>query len=65
MVYKYNEYTLYCKDVKLKHCDRLQTIYFFSKRQPKSGDPCDLPQGYIVELNKRTGLPLLKKPREC
>ena len=65
MVYTYNEWTLYCKDVKLKNCDRIQTIYFFSKRQPKSGTPCDLPQGYKVEFNKRTSLPYLKKLRKC
>ena len=38
---------LYCKDFKLKQCDRIQTIYFFSKRYLKSGTPCDLSQDYI------------------
>ena len=40
---------------------RNQTIYFFSKRKPKSGTPCELPSGYVVGVNKRTGLPYLKK----
>ena len=65
MVYKYKEWMLYCKDVKLKHCNKIQTIYFFSKRQPKSGIPCDLPNDYKIEVNQRTGLPYLKKPCEC
>ena len=65
MAYKYKEWTLYCKDIKLKYCNRTQTIYFFSKRQPKSGVPCDLPSGYEVKVNERTGLPFLKKPPEC
>ena len=60
MVYTYEGWTLYCKDVKLKG-GKIQTIYFFSKRRPKSGTPCNLPDGYKVEVNKRTGLPYLKK----
>jgi len=40
---------------------RMQTIYFFSKRTPKSGKPCDKPDNMIVGVNKRTGLPYLKK----
>ena len=60
MVYRYEEWTLYKKDVALKG-GKTQTIYFFTKRTPKSGTPCDLPNGYIVGVNKRTGLPYLKK----
>jgi len=40
---------------------RNQTIYFFSKRTPKSGEPCDKPDKYKVGVNKRTGLPYLQK----
>ena len=40
---------------------KVQTIYFFSARKPKSGKPCDLPKGYKVVENPRTGLPFLKK----
>jgi len=37
-------------------------IYFFSKRKPKSGKKMDdMPKGYKVGVNKRTGLPYLKK----
>jgi len=60
MAYTHNGWTLYTRDVKLKG-GRIQTIYFFSKRTPKSGKPCDLPPGYKVGVNKRTGLPYLKK----
>jgi hypothetical protein len=60
MVYTYDGWTLYKKDVKLRG-GKIQTIYFFSKRTPKSGTPCDMPSGYKVDVNKRTGLPYLKK----
>jgi len=35
-----------------------KTLFFFSK---KSDDSIDLPQGYTIGENPRTGLPLLKK----
>lgn len=60
MAYTYEGWTLYKRDVKLRS-GKIQTIYFFSKRTPKSGEPCDLPNGYTVGVNKRTGLPYLKK----
>jgi len=60
MAYKHEGWTLYTRNVKLKG-GRNQTIYFFSKRSPKSGTPCDLPNGYTVGVNRRTGLPYLKK----
>ncbi|MCD6473902.1 MAG: hypothetical protein J7K47_03240 [Thermoplasmata archaeon] len=68
MAYKYKsskgkEYTLYTRDVKLKG-GKVQTIYFFSARKPKSGKPVDkLPRGYEVVENKRTGLPFLRKKK--
>lgn len=40
---------------------REQTIYFFSKGEPKSGRPTDLPDGYQVVVTERTGMPVLKK----
>jgi hypothetical protein len=60
MVYTHEGWTLYCKDVKLKG-GKIQTIYFFSKRTPKSGKPCDKPDNMTVGVNKKTGLPYLKK----
>ena len=60
MVYKYKDWILYKKDVTLKG-GRIQTIYFFTKRTPKSGTPCDKPDDMTVGVNERTGLPYLKK----
>lgn len=60
MAFKYDGYTLYTRMVTLKG-GREQRIYYFSKRTPKSGEPCDKPEGYVVGQNKKTGLPYLKK----
>ena len=60
MAYMHDDWTLYSKDITLKG-GRNQTIYFFSKRTPKSGTPCERPFGYLVVINKRTGLPFLKR----
>lgn len=60
MPFTHDGYTLFKKDVILKG-GREQTIYFFSKKLPKSGDPCDKPENMEVGVNKKTGLPYLKK----
>jgi len=60
MAYTHEGWTLYTRDVTLKG-GRRQTSYFFSKKTPKSGTPCDKPADYSVGVNKRTGLPYLKK----
>lgn len=60
MVFIYQEWTLYIRIVHLRDRPN-QTIYFFSKRMPKSGTPCDLPEGYTVGMSKRTGFPYLKR----
>lgn len=67
-MYKYKSskgktYTLYTRDVQLKG-GKIQTIYFFSARKPKSGKPCNLPSGYEVVENPRTGLPFLRKKKK-
>lgn len=59
MAYTHGEYTLYTREVTLKG-DRVQRIWYFSKGTPKSGEPCDLPPGKEVGINKRTGLPFLR-----
>ncbi|PKK85884.1 MAG: hypothetical protein CVT48_03510 [Thermoplasmata archaeon HGW-Thermoplasmata-1] len=61
----HNGYTLYTHEVRLSHNNRLQRIYFFSKRLPKSGEPSVKPDGYLVGVNARTGLPYLKRGREA
>ncbi len=63
MPYLHQGWTLYFRDVKLKRGPKV-TIFFFSKRTPKSGKkwPEDtLPKGRKVGVNKRTGLPFLRK----
>lgn len=60
MPFTKGDYLLHKRDVKLKG-GKVQTIYFFAKKKPKSGKPCDMPDGYLVGVNKRTGLPYLKK----
>lgn len=60
MAYQQNGYTLHAREVQLKGGHK-QVIYFFSQRTPKSAVPVDMPDGYKVALNKRTGLPYLKK----
>ena len=60
MVYIHEGWTLYTRNVLLTR-GRTQTIYFFSKRVPKSGTVCDMPEGHTVGVNKRTGLPYVRK----
>ncbi len=60
MAYEQDGYTLHAREVELKGGHK-QVVYFFSKRTPKSGYPVDLPDGYTVAVNKRTGLPYLRK----
>jgi hypothetical protein len=53
-------YYLHGKVVTLKG-GRQQQIYFFAK-DVRDGDSLDdVPSGYVVTENKRTGLPMLKK----
>lgn len=56
----FNGYRLHARDVALKGGSS-RTIYFFSKRSPKSGVPVGKPLGYHVGVNEKTGLPFLKK----
>lgn len=60
MAFQHAGYTLYAREVILKGGHR-QVIYFFSQRTPQAAAPVELPEGYEVSVNKRTGLPYLKK----
>lgn len=65
MAYQYTNskgtiYYLHRKEITLRGSGRTQLIYFFSK-QPTDDTVDELPEGYIVVENKRTGLPVLKK----
>ncbi len=61
-IYRYNDYTLYKKELATTD-GKKTTIHFFSKEKPDDGIPTDLPEGYIVDINKKTGLPYLKKQK--
>ena len=54
-------YFLHSKDVILRG-GRQQTIYFFA-REEKEGVMNELPAGYEVMENSRTGLPMLRKAK--
>lgn len=60
--YKYSDYTLYEKEIEGK-TGKKRTVRFFSKEKPDEGEPIDLPKGYEVKENKKTGVPYLKKKR--
>lgn len=61
MVFVYDGWTLYQHEKEFLNGE-VKTIYFFSKRQPRfNAEPCELPAGFKVGQNKRTGLPYLKK----
>lgn len=52
-------YILHSKDVTLRG-GRKQTIYFFAKEE-RDGALNEVPEGYLVVENKKTGLPMLKR----
>lgn len=56
-------YWLFSKDVNLRG-GRRQTIYYFSRdeKNPR-GTAIDLPAGYEVMENAKTGLPMLKRAK--
>ncbi len=58
--FTFGEFRLYTRMVELS-TGRQQRIYFFAKSEPKSGAPCALPEGYVVEENLTTGLPFLRR----
>jgi hypothetical protein len=64
VAFQHNGYTLHAREVALKGGHK-QVIYFFSQRNPKSGVPVEMPPGYTLAFNKRTGLPYLKKTAEA
>ncbi len=64
MVYNHQtdkgQWTLYRREVRLNG-GRDQTIYFFSRGEPKSGTPADMPPGFSVKIVPTTGMPVLKR----
>ena len=60
MGYSFEKWNLYKAEIELKDNKR-RTLHFFSTRTPKRGIPCDLPKGFTISANERTGLPYLKR----
>jgi hypothetical protein len=61
MAYKFRDWTLYKGLIDINE-DTQIAKYFFSRWTPNKGEPSDLPEGYEVELNERTGIPFIKDP---
>lgn len=59
-VYRYGDYTLYKSEISTKK-GGTRTFYYFSKEKSDKGEPCSLPETYIVAINKKTGRPFIKK----
>jgi len=59
MVYRHGDWQLYVIEPNFKGIGK-RKMYFFSKKTPKRGTPCDMPDGYKVGVNSRTGLPYLR-----
>jgi hypothetical protein len=57
---KGQDYFLHARDVKLRGSGKQQRIYFFAK-DTRSGSLDEVPAGYMIVENPRTGLPILKR----
>ena len=60
-VFRWGDWTLYVRIVILKNDGKERPIYFFSKKTPKSGTPCAMPDGYEVGISDRSSMPYLQK----
>lgn len=60
--YRYKGYTLYRKEIKLGS-DKKRTIRFFSKEKPDDGKPVQLPDSYEVKVNRKTGVPYIRRKK--
>ncbi|HWR27317.1 MAG TPA: helix-hairpin-helix domain-containing protein, partial [Candidatus Thermoplasmatota archaeon] len=56
----YKEYTLYQRETKTPD-GKKSTLHYFTKSKSDKGHPSTLPKGYRIALNKKTGVPYLKK----
>lgn len=61
--YMRGDYTLYEKQVNIGK-GKKRVVHFFSKAEPDDGEPIDLPSGFDVKVNKKTGVPYLKKKKK-
>jgi len=60
--YRYADYALYRKEIKISP-GKKRTIHFFSRAEPEDGIPVNLPIGYEVKVNKKTGVPYIRKKK--
>jgi len=60
MGYSFKKWKLYKTVVKFKD-NEIRTLHFFSRWIPKRGIPCEIPKGFTVRVNKRTGIPYLTR----
>lgn len=60
--YKHEDFVLYEKEIDVKG-GKKRKVRFFSKETPNEGKPIDLPDGYEVKVNKKTGVPHLRKKK--
>ncbi|MBS3777818.1 MAG: hypothetical protein KGY50_00830 [Candidatus Thermoplasmatota archaeon] len=58
--FQYNDYTLYQKTIIINDEDK-RTIHFFAKKPPETGKPAELPEDYEVKINRKTGVPYIRK----
>jgi hypothetical protein len=58
MTYIYKKWRLYKGDINFMD-GKKKNVYIFSRWRHEKCEPCDLPVGYVVNVNKRTGLPFL------
>ena len=61
--FKYGDYTLYEREIETKD-NKKQVVRFFSKAEPEGARPIELPEGYEVKENAKTGVPYLKKKKK-
>ena len=60
--YMHKGYILYEKKIKTPSGNK-KIFRFFSKTKPKTAKPIELPKGFKVLINKKTGVPYIKKKK--
>jgi len=60
--FSYGDYSLYRKQLRIGGKE-IRTVHFFSKDAPEDSAPSELPEGYEVKVNDKTGVPYIKKIR--
>ncbi|MDG6228938.1 MAG: hypothetical protein QCH96_03115 [Candidatus Thermoplasmatota archaeon] len=60
--FSYGEYSLYRKQLRIGGKE-IRTVHFFSKDAPEDSTPSELPEGYEVKVNEKTGVPYIKKSK--